>query len=264
MKHNTPQHNEMEAFLLGELEASRNSRNSNSVTFSLILAAFMTLAMTGAALLGKVDIAEVKQLAGLRKMDVSFLMKQKPKPFEKKIITPKKKVVKKPVKRAGLKTEINATANKPVKKVVIRKVYGLRKVYSRGLGSGYSGGDAVVAKLGNSLDIPPDTIKATEQDLKGQLVSVTKISRMPRILKAAKPEYTAEMKENNICGKVKAKVLVDVDGTAKKIVIIKHLGYGTRDSSITAIRKMRFEPGLLDNAPVAVWIPLTFRFELQV
>jgi outer membrane biosynthesis protein TonB len=264
MEHKKLKQNNMEAFLVKEYEQSGNSRNSGSLAFGLTVVLFMTLAMIGAALLGKVDISEVKQLARLRKMDVSFLMKQEKKPVEKKTIKPKKKVVKKPIKRASLKTEINTAVKTPVKKVVKRKVYGLRKVYSRGLGSGYSGGNAVVAKLGNSLNLPVDTVKATKQDLKGPLVSVTKISRMPSIVKAAKPEYTAEMKENNISGKVKAKVLVDVDGTAKKIIIVKHLGYGTRDSSITAIRKMRFKPGILDDAPVAVWIPLTFRFELQV
>jgi hypothetical protein len=208
-----------------------------------------------------VEISETVRLVKLRKMDVSFLMQ--PKPKKKKAIQPKKKALKKPVKRASLKTEVIAPDKTPVKKVVRRKVYGVRRIYSRGLGSGYGGGDAVVAKLGNSLDVPPDTIKATKQDLKGELVSVTKISKMPRILRTAKPEYTPEMKDNHISGKVKAKVLVDVDGTAKKIIIVKHLGYGTKDSSITAIRKMRFAPGVLGNAPVAVWIPLTFRFELQ-
>ncbi|MBF0430966.1 MAG: energy transducer TonB [Fibrobacteria bacterium] len=162
-----------------------------------------------------------------------------------------------------MKKEIKVPEKQAVKRIAKRKVYGVRRVYSKGLGSGFGGGDAVVAKLGNTLDVAPDTIKATKDDLKGELVSVTKVSSMPKILKSVKPEYTSEMKDNGVSGKVKARVLVDVDGTAKKIIIVKDLGYGTRDSSIIAIKKMRFDPGTMNKNPVAVWIPLTFRFELQ-
>jgi outer membrane biosynthesis protein TonB len=257
--------NTLEAYLINEFENSRKMAHSNRAQFNFILAAFMGIAMAGGFLLGKVEVSEIKQLTRLRKMDVSFLMKEKkqPEPVKKKVVKPKKKLAEKPIKKASLREEVKAADKAPVRKVVRRKVYGVRKVYSRGLGSGYGGSEAVVTKLGNSLDVPPDTIRATENDLKGELVSVTKISKMPRILKAAKPEYTHEMKENQVTGKVKAKVLVDVDGNAKKIIIVKDLGYGTKRSSIQAIRKMKFKPGLRDNVPVAVWIPLTFRFELQ-
>jgi periplasmic protein TonB len=146
---------------------------------------------------------------------------------------------------------------------VKRRVYGLKRVYSRGLGSGGGGQDAVVAKLGNSLDVPVDTILATEEDLKGTLVSVTKVSSMPTITETAKPEYTKQMKEQNISGKVTAKILVDVDGIVKQIIILKDLGYGTKEESIKAIKKIRFIPGTINGEKVAVWIPFSFRFEFQ-
>ena len=62
---------------------------------------------------------------------------------------------------------------------------------------------------------------------------------------------------------MKARVLVDVDGKAKKIIITHDLGHGTKEASIDAINKMMFEPAKIDNDPVAVWIPITFRFEFR-
>lgn len=99
--------------------------------------------------------------------------------------------------------------------------------------------------------------------LKGDLVSVTRLTRMPVLTVARKPEYTAEMKRRNLAGKLKAKVLVDSDGKVKDAVVLTHLGYGTRESGLAALRKLEFDPGYADGAAVAVWIPFTFTFEWQ-
>jgi hypothetical protein len=251
-----------EDYILSEIESAGRSRRTGSRTFSVLAAGFIMAAMTCGVLLGRVEISGIQTIARLRKLDISFTMaeKKRPAPVKKKIVKPKRAPA--PVKNPSFKQEVKAADKLAVRKPV-RKIYGVRKVYSRGLGSGYGGSDAVVAKLGNSLQVAPDTIKADREDLKGELVSVTRISAMPKIIKSAKPEYTSEMKDNKIIGKVRAKVLVDVDGMAKQIIILAHLGFGTKDSSIQAIRKMKFKPGVKGKQAVAVWIPLTFRFELQ-
>jgi|GEM_PF-5859078 len=99
--------------------------------------------------------------------------------------------------------------------------------------------------------------------LKGKLVSVTRLTRMPILTVAAKPEYTAEMQRRNLAGKLKAKVLVDSDGKVKDAVVLADLGYGTREAGLAALRKLEFDPGYADGAAVAVWIPFTFTFEWQ-
>lgn len=99
--------------------------------------------------------------------------------------------------------------------------------------------------------------------LQGALVSVTRLDRMPVLTVAHKPEYTAEMKRRNLAGRLKAKVLVDSDGMVKDAVVLTHLGYGTREAGLAALRRLEFEPGYADGAAVAVWIPFTFTFEWQ-
>ncbi len=186
------------------------------------------------------------------------IAKPKPKALPKKKIKKIPKVITNPTLQKVAKKE---PQTKPKK--VRRRVYGLKKVYSQGLGSGGGGANAVVAKIGNSIDVPVDTIKATQEDLQGDLVSVTKVSTMPRITTSAKPQYTQKMKKEKISGKVTAKILVDIDGLVKQIVILKDLGFGTKEESIKAIKKIRFNPATIDGQNIAVWIPLTFRFELQ-
>ena len=56
----------------------------------------------------------------------------------------------------------------PVKKTV-RRVYGLRKVYSTGIGGSGDNSNAVIGKLGNTLATEPDTFKATDEELAGEV-----------------------------------------------------------------------------------------------
>lgn len=201
----------------------------------------------------------------LAKIEGSFEIKKpvKQEPKVMKKVKPKRlpKKKPKPIVKASLKKK---EETKVVTSKKVRRIYGLKKLYSRGLGKEGPSSDAIVSKLGNSISGPVDTLKATESDLEGRLSSVTKVSKMPAIQSSIKPEYTDEMKKAQVEGKVKAKVLVDADGKVKRIIILKHLGYGTKDSSLKAIKKMKFSPGEIDGEAVAVWIPMTFRFELQV
>lgn len=116
---------------------------------------------------------------------------------------------------------------------------------------------------GRNPGTPSGTGHPVEAGLKGRLVSITRLTHMPVLTVAAKPEYTAEMKKRNLAGKLKAKVLVDSDGRVKEAEVIADPGFGAREAGLTALRKLEFDPGYADGAPVAVWIPFTFTFEWQ-
>lgn len=144
----------------------------------------------------------------------------------------------------------------------VRKVYGLRRVYSVGIGASGNTGDAIIGKRGNTLNTDIDTIKATDQDLKAQPVSISNVTSYPKVKIQIKPEYTKEMIENKIEGIVRARVLVDIDGTVKQVIVLDDLGYGSKEKTAEACFKMLFEPAKIENQPVSVWIMLKFRFEL--
>lgn len=144
-----------------------------------------------------------------------------------------------------------------------RRVYGLRRVYARGLGSGSGGAGSIVSKRGNTLAKEPDTLRATPEDLHGALVALSTVTTAPELLSRVKPDYTEEMRVNEVEGIVTARLLVDIDGTVKAVEITADLGFGSRESAESAFRKLRFKPARCGVEPVAVWIRMKYRFVLQ-
>jgi TonB family protein len=142
----------------------------------------------------------------------------------------------------------------------VRRVYGLRRVFATGIGAGGSMGDAVIGKLGNTLNAPVDTVTATIKDLKGTVVPITTVTTAPEIITIVKPEYTREMKEARLDGVIKANILVDVDGRVKEVRILNDLGFGTAQKAREAFLQWVFKPAKRDGVAVAVWISYSIRF----
>ena len=201
-----------------------------------------------------------------KSIQASFLFKKKV--VEKPKPKPKKKVVKKkPIDLTKTKIVKKEVVKEPEKKVVkpVKRVFGIKKVYSSGLGSGGSMDDAVVNKLGNTVNKDYDTTKATKKELKGDLVPLAKISRMPQLdMKfKVKPEYTKQMIDNEVEGIIKAKILIDVDGSVKEVKVLNDLGFGSKKSVREACYKLKFKPALEDGVPVAVRITIKFNLQLR-
>jgi TonB family protein len=144
----------------------------------------------------------------------------------------------------------------------VRRVYGLRRVFSVGIGAQGGIGDAVIGKLGNTLNKEVDTVTATRDDIKGKIVSITTITAAPKMLNVVKPEYTKEMIEAKVEGLVKAELLIDVDGKVKEVKLLNDLGYGSGERAREAFLQWTFEPAKRDGTPVAVWITYSIRFVL--
>lgn len=148
----------------------------------------------------------------------------------------------------------------------VRKIYGLKKVYSKGLGSGKDASNSVVGKVGNTLDKEFDTLTAKKEELtEKKPVSIATVTKYPKLksrFSGRKPKYTDEMIENRIEGMVKAKVLIDSHGKIKKVVIVKDLGHGSKEAATVYLKKLEFEPALRNDTPIAVWMPFSIRFEL--
>ncbi len=142
----------------------------------------------------------------------------------------------------------------------VRKVFGLKRVYSQGLGAGGSLSDAVIGKLGNTINTEVDTFTATKQELKGQVVSTTTVTQAPRFKKVVKPEYTKDMIDNKVEGTVKLKVLVDIDGKVKRATVLSDIGYTSAQQAVAATMGMEFIPAMRGEEAVAVWIIIPIKF----
>jgi len=188
--------------------------------------------------------------------------KPKPKPEKKEEQVKEEPIdlTKKPLMNQE-KDEIVEEPPKPVQKKR-RRVYGLKRVYSKGIGASGGAGSAIIGKRGNTLDTDIDTITATESDLQSPPVSITTVTTNPRPKTRVKPEYTKEMLENRVEGVVRVKVLVDIDGKVKRAIVLDDLGYGSKEQVSKACFKMTFEPARRGEEPVSVWIMIRFRFEM--
>jgi protein TonB len=236
----------------------------------LIFPCIALLSIIGAVYIQRYDLPVKKEVREILKVSHTEFMVNQPvkviekkidKPVIKEIVTPKSEpevidLSKQPV----LKQEEDNIVEKVSEEPKVRKVYGLRKVYSTGIGSSGMLSDAVIGKLGNSINTPVDTVIATESEIKGQIVSTTTVTSSPQFVKIVKPEYTKEMLDNRTEGVVKVKALIDIDGKVKKATLLNDLGFNTGNAALKATLEMLFTPAKKGDEPVAVWIVIPVRF----
>jgi hypothetical protein len=162
--------------------------------------------------------------------------------------------------QTGKSEETQTDASAVPTNTPVRKVYGLRKVYSTGIGAGGTAADAVIGKLGNTIEKSFDTLVATEKEIKGEIVSVASVTTAPSFRKKTVPEYTKDMLENRVEGVVRVKALVDIDGRVKKATPLNDIGFEAAHQAMIATLAMEFNPAMRDSEPVAVWIIIPIRF----
>ena len=143
-----------------------------------------------------------------------------------------------------------------------RRVYGVRRVYARGLGGG-SGAGGLVVKTGNTLDGLPDTLTATAADLQGRLAPLSSVESAPEPVHRERPAYSAALTAARAEGVVAAYLLIDVDGRVRDVKIVEDIGFDSAVVAEAAFRKFTFRPARRDGEPVAVWILHRIRFEFQ-
>ncbi len=145
-----------------------------------------------------------------------------------------------------------------------RRVYGVRKVMARGLGSGSGAGSVgLVTRRGNVLDGVADTLTATAGDLRGDLAALSTVERAPEPVHQVKPRYSEALIAARAGGVVTAKLLVDAEGSVADVVVLEHIGHDSAQLAADAFRQFRFHPALRHGEAVAVWIVYRMRFEFQ-
>jgi periplasmic protein TonB len=204
----------------------------------------------------------------IEEIKTRFVIEEKKKPVPKPIV--KKKPEEKPeepkpvdlTKKPELAQKLDDIPKEPVPETApkARRVFGLRRVYSVGIGAGGSMSDAVIGKLGNTLNAPVDTVTATQKDLKGTIAPITTITAAPSPKNTVKPEYSKEMLDAKIEGVIRAELLIDIDGTVKDVRILNDLGFGTKEAARKAFLQWTFDPAKKGDTPVAVWISFSIRF----
>ncbi len=83
----------------------------------------------------------------------------------------------------------------------------------------------------------------------------------PRAISTPDPHYTREAESHHIEGTSVLAMVVNANGTASNIAIMRPLGMGLDEQAVLAISQWKFQPGTKDGQPVRVQVnvELTFR-----
>ena len=96
-----------------------------------------------------------------------------------------------------------------------------------------------------------------------KLQPLSKLTRLPSFLSKIEPVYPSAEQHAGTQATVLAEIMLDKEGKVLDIKIVKSAGLYFDNAVIDAIRKSRFNPGLIEQEPVAVKVLLPFRFKLK-
>jgi TonB family protein len=100
------------------------------------------------------------------------------------------------------------------------------------------------------------------QEAYGQVYKVGNGITAPRLLKKLEPEYTEEARAGKISGTVLLFIVIDPNGSATNIQLLKGIGFGLDEKAVEAITQWTFKPGTRDGAPVPVQATIEVNFRL--
>lgn len=82
----------------------------------------------------------------------------------------------------------------------------------------------------------------------------------PEVIAKVDPEYSEEARAAKYSGSVMLSVVINPDGKAENIQIVKPLGMGLDEKAIEAVEKWRFKPGMNNGVPVNVRAQIEVNF----
>lgn len=84
----------------------------------------------------------------------------------------------------------------------------------------------------------------------------------PQLLQKTEPQYTEEARAAKYQGVVVVSVVIEPNGIADNIQVVKSLGLGLDEKAIEAVQQWMFKPGTKDGAPVPVKAVIEVNFRL--
>ncbi|PKL82748.1 MAG: hypothetical protein CVV24_08470 [Ignavibacteriae bacterium HGW-Ignavibacteriae-3] len=119
------------------------------------------------------------------------------------------------------------------------------------------------ADLGAGAQIQQDIKIEQTQDDDPAFDKFIPYENAPEMIVAKTPEYPEIAKRAGITGKVFVKVLIDKEGKPKRAVVIKSDSELFNQPAIDAAMKSAFTPAIQNKHPIAVWIVLPYKFQLN-
>ena len=96
----------------------------------------------------------------------------------------------------------------------------------------------------------------------GGVYSVGNGTSAPQLISKVDPEYSEEARKAKYSGSVFLSIVVNTDGKAEDIKVVKSLGMGLDEKAMEAVQKWRFKPGMNKGTPVKVRAQVEVNFRL--
>ena len=97
----------------------------------------------------------------------------------------------------------------------------------------------------------------------GDVVDVSSLDTVPRIVRGAKPQYPVMAQRQRVETTVLLTVLITENGEVSDVRVLRgDARFGFEDAAIRAARATRFSPGVKDGKRVKTWFPIPFLFKL--
>ncbi len=96
----------------------------------------------------------------------------------------------------------------------------------------------------------------------GGVYSVGNGITAPSVISKVDPEYSEEARKAKYSGSVMLSIVVNTEGKAEQIKVVKSLGMGLDEKAIEAVMKWRFYPGKKNGVAVAVRAQIEVNFRL--
>ncbi len=125
----------------------------------------------------------------------------------------------------------------------------------RGVGIGQGGG--VGQGFGSGGPAPVFTAQAQDD-----VFSVGNGTAPPAVLSKTDPIYTEEARQAKYSGSVMLSVVVNTEGKAEDIKVVRSLGMGLDEKAVECVQQWRFRPGANRGVPVKVRAQIEVNFRL--
>lgn len=88
----------------------------------------------------------------------------------------------------------------------------------------------------------------------------SKVVKPPRVVYSPDPTYTREASKFGLEGTSVLTIVVNPNGTADRIVIVRPLGLGLDEQAVDIIRRWKFQPATKEGQPVSVRVTIEVSF----
>ncbi|HVV44595.1 MAG TPA: energy transducer TonB, partial [Bryobacteraceae bacterium] len=114
------------------------------------------------------------------------------------------------------------------------------------------------------IDLPVTTVAANptpaEDTDESDVMHVGRDVSPPQLISKVEPEYTEQARAAKYQGTVLLSTVIDADGRATNLKVIRSLGMGLDEKAIEAVGKWQFRPGMKAGVPVKVQAQIEVNF----